>query len=216
MNSYKPELDDGMDTEFSRLLNLHGESYHFNRNKVESYGETVRIIGHILCDFSIDIHIASQKAKAEIWGSRKENPDLIYGYELNDETPDLMRAVETLCFEQVLAARVQIQKPGSVVTNHFDDFAALYKTEEKAVRIIIPLQDWESGQALTFGNTVLSHWKAGDVIYSDYENTPHSTCNASWDTRSLLVATGVPSPKTVEMLAFNLGTVILNPASSDQ
>jgi hypothetical protein len=201
-------IDSATDEGFKRRLQMHGDSYHYDNFKREGVGETFRILGKILGDWSIDLHVANQRAQAEIWGTREESPDLIYIAPLGEDTPDLNRMVDIFKFKRVGEANVQIQKPGACVTNHHDDLTYQRRqSKEKVIRMLITLEDWHPGQSMFFGNSVLSYWEKGQIIYSDYEKIPHSTSNASWNSRSILRITGEVSEETIQMLAFNLGEV---------
>jgi hypothetical protein len=201
-------LDSATDEEFKRRLQVHGDTYHYDNLKREGFGETFRIFGKITGDWDIDIHVANQRVRCETWGSRQESPDIIYTAPLEQDTPDLNRIVDIFKFKRIIEANVQTQKPGACVTNHHDDFTQYQcQPTEKIIRILITLEDWQPGQSMCFGNSVLSYWEKGQVIYSDYEKIPHSTSNASWNNRSILRVTGVASEETIRMLAFNLGEV---------
>jgi hypothetical protein len=199
------EFEFSNDSEHTRLLKLHGDKYHFNNYQRESPGETFRIIGKIIGDWSIDLHVANQRAVREIWGSREESPDIVYIAHLGPDTPDLNCVVDVFKFDRIVDARVDLQKPGACVTRHLDDFSKDTKPGEKIVRLIVMLEDWQAGQTLTFGNSVLTYWEKGQVIYSDFEKIPHATSNASWNPRSILIITGAVSQNTVQLLAYNFG-----------
>ena len=189
--------------EFNRRMSLHGDKYHYDNKIRDGIGETFRVLGKFVGNWDVDLYVTNQRAIKDVWGSG----DVIYLADLADDTPDLNRILETFKFARVIGARVQIQHPGSVVTRHNDDFSLKSKPEEKIVRFLVFLEDWESGQTMTFGNTVVDYWEKGQVIYSDYEKIPHSTSNASWKSRSILQLTGAVSAETVQLLAFNLGNI---------
>jgi hypothetical protein len=201
------ELEVSTDAEHTRRLKLHGNKYHFNNTIRDGVGETFRIFGKIIGDWDIDLHVANQRAERRIWGTREENPDIIYLAQLGEDTPDLNRLVNVFQFSRVINARVDTQKPGACVTRHLDDFTSIANPGEKIVRVMIMLEDWQAGQVLTFGNATVCYWEKGQVIYSDFEKIPHATSNASWNPRSILVITGAVSEQTTHMLAFNLGEV---------
>jgi hypothetical protein len=211
-NRIDPELlKSATDQEHIRRMELHGNGYHYDDSVRDGYGETVRVFGKIIGDWGIDLHVANQRAKQQIWGSRKESPDIVYVADLDKDTPDLNRIVDVFKFSEVISARVDTQKPGACVTRHLDDFTGeIYDgAGDKIIRIFVMLEDWQPGQSMSFGNTVLTYWQKGHVTYSDYEKIPHSTGNASWNPRSILVITGVVSEETIRMLAFNLGEVYI-------
>lgn len=190
-------------------MNLHGDGYHYNDFSRDGFGETVRVIGKIKGDWSKDLTVAKQRSLKDKWGSREESPDIIYVSNLGEDTPELNRVVDLFKFNRVISARVQTQFPGACVTRHLDDFTKNLQPGEKIIRILVTLEDWQSGQTMSFGNTTLSFWEKGQVIYSNYEKIPHSTSNSGWNPRSILLMTGVVSDETVKILAFNLGEVII-------
>lgn len=189
---------------FLETKQLFERFWHYNPLETDTHGSTVRTIGRIVHDFSIDRYIATDNAQQTFWGDQSSRQDIIYTYKIDLETPDLTRAVSLFKFDKIFDAQVQIQHPGNTVTLHHDDFTSI---EDKTIRLLILLEDWQPGQSMCFGNTTLTCWKSGDVIFTDVEKIPHSTSNAGWVSRSLLQITGVPSEHTIQMLAFGLGFV---------
>jgi len=204
---YMDLINSATDEEFKRRMQLYGDGYHYDNNVRDGHGETFRVLGKIIGDWDIDLYVANQRTIPAIWGSREESPDLIYWAKLGEDTPNLNRIVDIFKFTRVLVANIQTQKPGACVTRHLDDFALFKESEEKKIRILVFLENWEPGQSMCFGNTVLDYWEKGQVIYSDFEKIPHSTSNASWVSRSILAITGAISTETLQILAFNFGTV---------
>jgi hypothetical protein len=198
-----------VDKEHIRRMNLHGDGYHHNNHLRDGFGETVRILGKIIGNWENDLMIAIQRSNKEVWGSREESPDIIYSADLGKDTPVLNQIVDQFKFSKIISSRVQTQRPGASVTRHLDDFTNESSSEEKFVRILVTLEDWQPGQTMTFGNTVLNYWEKGHVIYSNYEKIPHSTSNASWNSRSILVITAAVSDETLKFLAFNIGNILI-------
>jgi len=200
-------INSATDEEFKRRMQLYGDGYHYDNTVRDGYGETFRILGKVIGDWDIDLYVANQRSTPVIWGSRQESPDLIYCAELGEDTPNLNRIVDIFKFTQVFTAGLQTQKPGAGVTRHVDDFTLFEKSEEKKIRVLVVLENWNPGQSMCFGNTVLDYWEKGQIIYSDFEKIPHSTSNASWVPRSILAITGAISIETLQILAFNFGTI---------
>jgi hypothetical protein len=191
---------------FLEKKQLFEKFWHYNPLEVDTHGFTVRSIGRIVHDFSIDRHISNQNARETFWGDDSARQDIIYIYNIDHETPDLLRAVNLFRFDKIFSALVQIQHPGNIVTLHHDDFTSI---KDKVIRLLIPIEDWQPGQSMCFGNTTLTCWRSGDIIFSDVEKIPHSTSNAGWVPRSLIQVTGIPSEYTTQLLAFNMGFVDL-------
>ena len=199
------DLDLAAKKEFDRRMLLHGDAYHYDNAVRDGYGLTVRTVGKFIGDWSVDLHIVAQRAVQELWSSK----DIIYLAELGQDTPDLNRMVEKFHLDQLITARVQIQKPGDVVLRHLDDFSKHAGSEKIVTRFIIFLEDWQAGQSMCFGNTVLDYWEKGQIIYSNFEKFPHSTSNSGWNSRSILQITGVASSVTIQNLALNFGNITI-------
>ena len=56
------------------------------------------------------------------------------------------------------------------------------------------------GQIIQFGNVMYSKWKAGDVAYFRWQDIPHGTANFGHHDRSLILVTGVTTPKFEKLL----------------
>ena len=196
-----------MDAEHLRRQQIHGTNYHYNSDVKEPPGTMFRVLGTVIGDWKDELQLAKDSSRQEVWGSREENADIINTCKLSEHTPILNRIAPLLKFERVLSQRVQTQKPGGTVTKHFDDFTREVAPTEKAIRLLVMLEEWESGQALVFSNQTYTGWAKGEVIYSDFEKVPHATSNVSWNERSLLLLTGVCSSDTIDILAFGLNAV---------
>jgi hypothetical protein len=201
------DIEGSIDCEHTRRLKLHGDKYHFKVSQRDGYGETFRTLGRIVGDWSTDLDVVNQRADRQIWGSRDESADIIYIAELGPDTPNLNRIVDVFKFDRIVNARVGIQKSGACVTRHLDDYTKDTRPGEKIVGVMIMLEDWQPGQTMTFGNSVLTYWEKGQVIYSDFEKIPHATSNASWHQRNIMLIIGAVSNHTVQILAFNLGEI---------
>jgi hypothetical protein len=102
-----------------------------------------------------------------------------YGY-----TSDNTRSWKTTCnkpqihmsWEKGLIAQIPLldkintptlQKPGNVMPWHQDRFYYFKQTHadsEFVARFLVFLKDWELGHVLQAGNSIISHWSAGDII----------------------------------------------------
>lgn len=64
-------------------------------------------------------------------------------------------------------SRPTMQTPGNIMPWHQDNFYYFkrnYTDLEFVIRFVIFMQDWQIGHVLQAGNSIISHWKAGDVI----------------------------------------------------
>tara|TARA_R110001599_G_scaffold5047_1_gene25451 strand:- start:39 stop:689 length:651 start_codon:yes stop_codon:yes gene_type:complete len=93
-----------------------------------------------------------------------------------------------------LFVEFHVQRPGQMHPLHMD-LVALGGSQEvdrskKVIRLFVMLEDWKAGQVLMFGADNMVKWKRGDVIYFDWYNVPHGTCNFGHHDRPLLSVTG--------------------------
>ena len=58
-------------------------------------------------------------------------------------------------------------------------------------RCFVALDDWHPGQIVNFEPNFWTEWKKGDVVFFDWKNTPHATCNGGFHQRPFLKITGV-------------------------
>jgi hypothetical protein len=65
----------------------------------------------------------------------------------------------------------------------------------------VSLDDYEPGQVIVYGNSVLTQWQAGDVHIFDTLNVPHGTFNISTKPRPNLTITGLRTELTDQRLA---------------
>lgn len=105
--------------------------------------------------------------------------------------------------------RVHLQLPGQMFPWHVDKLQHRYPADpSKILRIVVNLQDYEPGQLMVYGNSVLTQWKAGDVHCFDTNNIPHSTANMSRIPRAIFVITGVRTEETDAILAASNATTV--------
>jgi hypothetical protein len=110
---------------------------------------------------------------------------------------------------------VHVQKFGQVFPYHVDVFHRREwkdSPQDKIIRIQVMLNDWSPGQVLGYGNSVYTHWKAGEFHTFDHVNVPHWTANANYQPRVSLLITGVKTEETEDFLgrAKKLKTIKLN------
>jgi len=68
------------------------------------------------------------------------------------------------------------------------------------IRFLIPMEDWEPGQIIQFGNRVYTQWKAGTVFTWEWSTLPHLTWNGSWHKRPCLQLTGTATEATWDLV----------------
>ena len=90
--------------------------------------------------------------------------------------------------------QINLFKPGQVVPSHIDHleyYKNLYniKNSNDVLRIILFLQDWQSGHYFEAENTGIVNWQAGDWVAFD-PIRPHSLANIGHTNRYTLQITG--------------------------
>jgi hypothetical protein len=91
------------------------------------------------------------------------------------------------------------QSPGQCLPWHFDtfkrqaDLRGLKGTDRKQLkRYLVFLEDWDWGHMVQVGNSVLTHWLAGDVYTWDFGRY-HLSCNAGLRPKYTMHITGMPT-----------------------
>ena len=107
-----------------------------------------------------------------------------------------------------LFLELHVQKPGQMHNLHMD-MGALGGAEgvdrtKQVARLFVMLADWEPGQVIMFGSYHWLKWRKGDVVYFDWYNVPHGTCNFGHHDRPLLSVTGTKTPTFNQMLTAGL------------
>ena len=207
MDKFEEHLKYSTDIEHTRRMKIHGHQFHHDSQIKDRPGELFRVVGKVSGDWTNELYTTRDQGQLAHWGRKDE----IYIHPVNDTTPQLNKILEVLQFKRIIASQVQTQKPGDTVVKHLDDFSIFESSpDEKIIRLLITLHDWEAGQYMSFGNTGYQGWQPGEVIYSDFEKIPHATANLSWNPRSIICVTGVVSTFTTEILAYGLGEVAIS------
>lgn len=214
-----------MTASFERLKEL--STWHFDASKLSSPGNDSYFKLGTIVDLPADeiVERFTHQAKKESWRSVGEyntnsptkvgTPESIA--EKIQELEQLGLPSDLLMFERIdvksdptvksivdylglVDANVKFhnQRPGQILLTHFDDFRATPDSDE-IMRFIVALDDWHWGQVFNIGNAFWQ-WRTGDIIYWDWKNMPHSTCNSGlWD-RPMLQITGRMTEKTAKVL----------------
>lgn len=105
---------------------------------------------------------------------------------------------------------LQTQHTGMMLHLHIDTLTGLRKerkdtassraTDHEWGRCFVMLEDWMPGHIIQFGNTYFPPWRAGDVIWFDWANIPHSTVNTGPWPRNILKITGKVTDKYKELI----------------
>ena len=91
-------------------------------------------------------------------------------------------------------SRPTLQKPGNVMPYHVDKFFYLKHkypdSKDYIVRFIVFHNDWSPGHLLQAGDSIISHWKRGDVIVW-YPSRVHISCNVGFNDKWTTNVTGI-------------------------
>lgn len=114
--------------------------------------------------------------------------------------PALQKMGEYWKFKR-LRTRVHVQMPGQLFSWHVDKLWHRNPlAPHKMCRMVIFLEDYEPGQVMIYGNSVLTQWRAGDVHIFDTLNIPHATANMSYKPRVVMIITAARTDETDEIL----------------
>lgn len=199
-------------------------NYHFNAREQDTRSTVMTDLGHVPVTWQWDIEDIIADSQPATWRTRgykaagKQQPVEALAAEEYDlirvgADPDMIitnlnwtlpASLADLSAEFALAdcmARIHVQWPGQVWTRHIDKLQKWNPNDPSSVmRIMIQLTDWQPGQFWEWGNYHWSHWRAGDVTTSDWQNIPHCTANAGHHPRVTLQLTGVVTPATQAFL----------------
>jgi len=184
------------------------EQHEFDMKEiVANRVDPLRIVGTIQGQWDGELDTAVTLATKDLYTPREDHPDYLYVTNLllsenKEKLPTISKMVSVLGFTSNLHnCQIQMQRPGCNMPTHRDPPEIFVNPDR--VRLLVMLTDWEYGQYLFFNNTVFREWKAGTVIYTEFQNTWHSTANMSPHTRPILQITGVPGDRLKKILADN-------------
>jgi len=94
---------------------------------------------------------------------------------------------------EVISVSAIRQRPGCVIPLHRDMFYQItskYPNDTRLkVRANVHLEDWKMGHFIQYGDTVFTHWKAGDALMWDSE-VWHLGANAGFQDKFTLQVSG--------------------------
>ena len=139
----------------------------------------------------------------------KLNPDHVFFHNLSaDDNPTIQKIIDSFKFSAG-GASFHIQRPGGVFPYHIDELPGtkgndpdswLDKDPKWAARFEIQVLDWQPGHVWAVGNTYWKQWKAGDIVWHNWRNTPHGTCNLGRSDRVTLQVTGKCTEETLRII----------------
>jgi hypothetical protein len=206
-------------------------TYHFDKYKAESEGEWYHCLGRFDGDWSDEVNGIVNHTKQLTWDdmtnqglrpftngvapmvAQEDEDRRRHGLEYIDHAnivlekdidnfPKVKKMVDMWGLEKV-TYRCQIQLPGNFFAPHIDKlWHRCPENPPRIVRILVQLADYDPGMSITFGNSVVTGWKAGDIFTFDHFNLPHATANISTQPRPMMVITGLRTPATDAVLAL--------------
>lgn len=179
----------------------HEEHDHDMENIVGAPG--YKIIAQFNGEWFDELDVAISHAKKMIYTDRGEHNDYLYITKMSNKMPKLNKMASLLGFENVTNNQIQMQRPGCLMPRHKDPAASFGDPNDPGVRVLVTLAHWEWGQFMFFNDNIVKYWKPGTVIYADFVNTYHCTCNCSSHTRPLLQITGKPSAQLKDLINSN-------------
>ena len=206
-------------------------NYHFDKWKVETEGEWFHKLGRFVGDWDNDVEKIIQLSQNLTWDeqtlsgkrpgfkdgkspmSDQEKYDRKkHGLDKIDQT-NLVLEESLQQFQSIMSMvnyweldnvtyRAHVQMPGQCFGIHIDKLWHRCPTDPaRIVRIIVNLADYEVGQVIIYGNSLLTQWKKGDVHIFDTLNVPHGTMNLSVKPRLNITITGLRTERTDYLLA---------------
>lgn len=136
---------------------------------------------------------------------RGKGNTLEYNFGMNGDTNN--KLVELLgdaniekmgLIKDTILVRLILHKPGNGAAWHKDNpensyrlkFPDLDYSKNEIVRYWFSAVDWKNGQVFQIGNTVLSHWKAGDVYQIPF-GVGHASMNFGYNLKYTVALTGM-------------------------
>ena len=114
--------------------------------------------------------------------------------------PVLMKMIRAFKLAAPWNYTVHVQHTGQVFPYHFDYFhnsnAFLEVPQEKIIRVMIMLTDWEPGHMMGYGSFQHTNWQAGDFHTFYHDQVPHYSANAAYTPRVNIMLTGIRTEET--------------------
>lgn len=221
---------DGKNYESSYEYTKTFSNYHFDKFEQEHEGEWYHRLGRFTGDWADDVAKIIDKSKSLSWDqstaagqrpgflggqspmrAQEAHDRRLHGLDQTDQTnlvledyldqfPKIKKMIDHWSLEKV-SYRAHVQWPGQFFGIHIDKLWHRNPVDPaRIVRIIISLADYEPGQLLVYGNSVLTQWRAGDVHIFDTLNVPHGTANLSIKPRPNITITGLRTALTDQRL----------------
>lgn len=139
-------------------------------------------------------------AEATIFGNSHDNYYKIQSFDpkKHKKLNDIVNKIGL----DAVRVRIHCQKPGQMASWHLDkaQIPNEHRDPKKTHRLYVFLQDWNFGQVIEIGNTIITHWKKGDTVWYNWRDLPHGTANFGHDDRFIMIITGTETPQFLELL----------------
>jgi hypothetical protein len=170
------------------------EEHDHDMMNIVPRNDNYKIIAKFNGDWLDDLDTAIGIAKKVLYEDRGEHSNYLYDAQA-DALPKIGRMATLLGFDFVSEYKIKMQRPGCLMSRHIDPY------KDPKIQVLVTLSHWEWGQFIFVNNSVIRGWKPGEVIFADWNNSWHCTCNCSSHTRPLLQITGVPSQKLKDLIS---------------
>ena len=130
---------------------------------------------------------------------------VVYRQWTTDSTTPILNSLAEIVGLENAQTNIQTQYTGMMLHLHIDSLTGLRKNrrdqssersdDDEWGRCFVMLEDWAPGHIIQFGNTYVPPWHAGDIIWFDWANIPHSTANTGPWPRSIAKITGKVTEK---------------------
>jgi len=196
-------------------------NYHFDNDLLDKMGQYSFAAGRFEGDWSAELETVKANTSPLTWRNRKgtvsdmidaEEADLVNAGAPADMTisdyytgdwadiPKINSMVDVFGLTNV-EKKLHVHNLGQGWNIHIDKLEDRNPSDPSRVyRFMVQLTDWEPGHFVLYGNHHHQAWKAGDITWFDWANTPHATANMNYKPRIMLMVTGVATAKTDEFI----------------
>tara|TARA_B100000900_G_C20598440_1_gene724449 strand:- start:1835 stop:2524 length:690 start_codon:yes stop_codon:yes gene_type:complete len=200
--------------EFAKSQNL----YHFDPDKPDDddlilkpkfKGDWTKDVENFRSEhFNYSMEKEHMRMQHEEWNNlRYDVSRFLTKMHVNPETQPMlekMRKHIPLDPERNIQVQMTCQQPGQYIPYHMDVLTSTglqpKEVVERGRRIIVFLTDWLPGEFMVWGNTSISHWKAGWILTYPALKYPHATANSSHHAGYRLRCSGATTQETLDWI----------------
>ena len=209
--------------EWKTFRNKYSDKWHFDPLKKTS---DIKLLANIKVDFSEILkklksskipknknYFVTNRKSADKQFIRRNNDLMSVGYKKNTnefyqifsyQYPDLFQKFIDACKLENGVSSAILQPPGNVLGWHQDAYVQFRKKNmaksktKKICRYMILLEDWKWGHSFTAGNSTITQWKQGDVVYWE-PYMFHCGANAGMEDKITLNVTGFECKESLHL-----------------